>query len=57
MGKTSIEEDHAQFGGIYIGSITMPPVKEAFESSDFILSIGSLKSDFNTAVSPRFRFV
>lgn len=49
MGKTSIEEDHPQFGGIYIGSITMPPVKEAFESADFILSIGSLKSDFNTA--------
>lgn len=49
MGKTAIDERHAQFGGIYVGTITIPEVKEAFESSDFILSIGSLKTDFNTA--------
>jgi pyruvate decarboxylase len=51
MGKTAINEAHPQFGGIYVGDITIPAVKEAFESADFILSIGSLKTDFNTAVS------
>ena len=51
MGKTAINEDHPQFGGIYVGEITIPGVKEAFESADFILSLGSLKTDFNTAVS------
>lgn len=48
MGKAALDENHPQFGGIYIGSVSMEPVKEAFESSDFILSIGSLKGDFNT---------
>jgi pyruvate decarboxylase len=51
MGKTAIDESHPQFGGIYVGTITLPEVKEAFESADFILSIGALKTDFNTAVS------
>ena len=57
MGKTAIDENHPQFGGIYIGSITVPPVKEAFEGADFILSIGSLKSDFNTGVRLAFQYL
>lgn len=49
MAKTAIDEGHPQFGGIYVGDITLPNVKEAFEASDFTLIIGSLKTDFNTA--------
>lgn len=48
MGKTAIDEQHPQFRGIYVGDITVPPVKEAVESADFTLYIGALKSDFNT---------
>jgi len=48
MGKTAIDEQHPQFGGIYVGDITIDSVKEAVESSDFTLYVGSLKSDFNT---------
>jgi pyruvate decarboxylase len=47
MGKTTIDEHHPQFGGVYIGSVTLPPVKAAFEEADFVLSIGALKSDFS----------
>lgn len=48
MGKTALDETHPQFGGIYVGDITNPAVKEAVESADFTLYIGALKSDFNT---------
>ena len=33
---------------IYIGSITSPKIKDKIENAKLILSIGSLKSDFNT---------
>ena len=33
---------------IYIGSITAPEIKEKIENAKLILSVGSLKSDFNT---------
>ena len=48
MGKSALSENHPQFGGIYVGDITVAPVKAAVESSDFVLYVGSLKSDFNT---------
>lgn len=48
MGKTAIDERHPQFGGIYVGEITKPEVKEAVESSDLIIYVGRLSSDFNT---------
>jgi pyruvate decarboxylase len=51
MGKTAIDEDHPAFRGVYIGETSIPAVKGAFDSSDFVLSVGSLKTDFNTAVS------
>ena len=44
MGKSSINEQHPRFGGVYIGSITEPKVKEIVESSDCVLSIGALLS-------------
>jgi len=48
MGKTAIDEDYARYGGIYLGSITAPAIKERIENARLIISVGSLKSDFNT---------
>ncbi|CDK25465.1 unnamed protein product [Kuraishia capsulata CBS 1993] len=48
MGKSSIEEDHPRFGGVYVGTLSNPDVKKAVESADLVLSIGALLSDFNT---------
>ncbi|KAI0259828.1 pyruvate decarboxylase [Gloeopeniophorella convolvens] len=48
MGKTSVPEDYERYGGIYVGSISHPEIKEKVEGAKLILSIGSLKSDFNT---------
>ncbi|KAF8650164.1 hypothetical protein AX16_005398 [Volvariella volvacea WC 439] len=48
MGKTAIDENYDRYGGIYLGSITNPIIKDAVESAKLILSVGALKSDFNT---------
>ncbi|KAG7191609.1 Pyruvate decarboxylase 1 [Scheffersomyces spartinae] len=48
MGKSGVNEDHPRFGGVYVGTLSHPEVKESVESSDLILSIGALLSDFNT---------
>lgn len=48
MGKGALNETHPNFGGVYIGDISLPNVKNAVESSDCVLSIGALLSDFNT---------
>ncbi|KAG8409615.1 hypothetical protein J3458_018709 [Metarhizium acridum] len=50
MGKSAVNEQHDNFGGVYAGSGSHPPeVKNIVESSDLVVSIGALKSDFNTA--------
>ncbi|KAH6653746.1 thiamine diphosphate-binding protein [Truncatella angustata] len=49
MGKGAINETHEAFGGVYAGTASHPFVKEAVESSDLVLTVGALKSDFNTA--------
>ncbi|KAK5995784.1 Pyruvate decarboxylase [Cladobotryum mycophilum] len=50
MGKGAVNEEHSSFGGVYAGEGSYPPqVKNIVESSDLILTIGALKSDFNTA--------
>lgn len=51
MGKGAIDETHPQFGGIYVGSNTEPAIKELVESSDLIVSLGALLSDFNVSTS------
>jgi pyruvate decarboxylase len=57
MGKGSIDETHDHYGGVYIGDISLPDVKAAVESSDLVLSIGALLSDFNTVrLSMRISF-
>ncbi|KAK7679519.1 indolepyruvate decarboxylase 1 [Cerrena zonata] len=48
MGKSGINESHERFGGVYVGSLSEPEVKEFVESADLILSVGALLSDFNT---------
>lgn len=49
MGKSAIDETHPCYGGVYAGSASRPAIKEIVEGSDLVLSIGALKSDFNTA--------
>ncbi|KAF5100999.1 hypothetical protein DV451_002339 [Geotrichum candidum] len=48
MGKSAFDEDNDRFGGVYIGSLSSPEVAKVVESSDLILSVGALLSDFNT---------
>ncbi|OAA54501.1 pyruvate decarboxylase [Niveomyces insectorum RCEF 264] len=49
MGKGAVNEEHATYGGVYAGVSSHPDVIERVEGSDLILSIGALKSDFNTS--------
>lgn len=50
MGKSAVNEQHSTYGGVYAGTGSHPPeVKDIVESSDLILTIGAIKSDFNTA--------
>ncbi|KAI0631964.1 pyruvate decarboxylase [Trametes polyzona] len=48
MGKSAVPESYERYGGIYVGSISKPAAKEKVESAKLILSVGALKSDFNT---------
>lgn len=48
MGKGAVDETHPRFVGVYVGTLSDPKVKSFVESSDLILSIGALLSDFNT---------
>jgi len=50
MGKTAVSEEYDRYGGIYIGSVSEPRIKEMVERAKLILSIGALKSDFNTGM-------
>ncbi|KAK3044510.1 hypothetical protein LTS18_001108, partial [Coniosporium uncinatum] len=49
MGKGAIDETLPNYGGVYAGDGSNPGVRERVENSDLILTIGGLKSDFNTA--------
>jgi len=49
MGKGAVNEDHPTYGGVYAGTGSQPAVAERVESSDLVLTIGAMKSDFNTA--------
>ncbi|SNX85737.1 probable PDC1 - pyruvate decarboxylase, isozyme 1 [Melanopsichium pennsylvanicum] len=48
MGKAIVDENHAQYGGIYVGNLTSEDVKNVVEEADVLITIGSLKSDFNS---------
>ena len=48
MGKGAVNETIPTYGGVYAGEGSKLEVRDTVESSDLILSIGSMKSDFNT---------
>lgn len=49
MGKGAVDETLSNYGGVYAGDGSSAGVREMVENSDLILSIGAIKSDFNTA--------
>lgn len=49
MGKGAVDETLPNYGGVYAGDGSNTGVREIVESSDLVLSIGTIKSDFNTA--------
>ncbi|KAH7095309.1 thiamine diphosphate-binding protein [Paraphoma chrysanthemicola] len=49
MGKGAVDETLPNYGGVYAGDGSNAGVKERVESADLVLSIGAIKSDFNTA--------
>ncbi|KAK4909909.1 hypothetical protein LTR28_000112 [Elasticomyces elasticus] len=49
MGKGAVNETLPNYGGVYAGDGSRAGVRDRVESSDLVLSIGSIKSDFNTA--------
>ncbi len=48
MAKGVLSEDHPQYAGLYLGANTPPLLKEVIEGSDLVISLGGLKSDWNT---------
>lgn len=48
MQSSIVDETCEVYGGVYAGSGSHPDVAARVEASDLVLSIGSLKSDFNT---------
>ena len=48
MGKGAVDETLPNFGGVYAGDGSQEGVQERVESADLIITIGSIKSDFNT---------
>ncbi|KAI9823309.1 MAG: Pyruvate decarboxylase 1 [Thelocarpon impressellum] len=49
MGKGAVNESLPNYGGVYAGDGSNKGVRERVDSSDLILTIGAIKSDFNTA--------
>ena len=49
MGKGAVDETLPTYGGVYAGNGSNAGVAERVESADLVLSIGAVKSDFNTA--------
>lgn len=49
MGKGAVNETLPNYGGVYAGDGSNAGVRERLESADLVLSIGAIKSDFNTA--------
>jgi pyruvate decarboxylase len=49
MGKGAINENHPNYCGVYAGNGSHPDVRDCVEASDLVLTIGAIKSDFNTA--------
>jgi pyruvate decarboxylase len=48
MGKGSVDETNPRYGGVYIGTLSTPAVKQAVEAADLVLHIGGHNTDLNT---------
>lgn len=48
MGKGSVDETHATFGGVYAGDVSREDVRRRIEGAELVLFVGGLKSDFNS---------
>ena len=48
MGKGAVDETLSNYGGVYAGDASNAGVQNRVESADLLLTIGSVKSDFNT---------
>ena len=48
MGKGSVDETNPRYGGVYIGALSTPTVKQAVEAADLVLHIGGHNADLNT---------
>ncbi|MDP4091404.1 MAG: thiamine pyrophosphate-binding protein [Bacillota bacterium] len=48
MGKGSFDEIHKNYIGLYAGNLGTPEVQNIVESSDCILAVGPIWSDYNT---------
>ncbi|KAK7529781.1 pyruvate decarboxylase-like protein [Phyllosticta citribraziliensis] len=48
MGKSAVNETLPNYGGVYAGTGSNAGVRERVEGADLIISIGAIKSDFNT---------
>ncbi|KAH0166166.1 pyruvate decarboxylase, partial [Aureobasidium melanogenum] len=48
LGKGCVDETLPNFCGVYAGDGSAEGVRDRVESSDLVLSIGAIKSDFNT---------
>lgn len=48
MGRSTISETLSNFAGIYAGNSSPDVIRQFVEQSDLVLSIGSVKSNFNT---------
>lgn len=48
MGKGIVDETLPNYGGVYAGDGSLKEVRGEIETSDLVLSIGGIKSDFNT---------
>ncbi|CAG85124.2 DEHA2B03872p [Debaryomyces hansenii CBS767] len=48
MGKSSFNESHPRFAGVYVGTMSHVEVKNLVDGADLILAVGALLSDFNT---------
>ncbi|KAF2444283.1 pyruvate decarboxylase [Karstenula rhodostoma CBS 690.94] len=49
MGKGAVNETLPNYGGVYAGDGSNKGVRERVESADLVITIGAIKSDFNTA--------
>lgn len=54
MGKTAVSEEHKQYGGIYMGQVSQPHIRDRVLKADCIISVGALLSDFNVSAKVAF---